>query len=488
MPFNLEAEQSLLGCILIDQVEQMEIISALTESDFLSESHKKIFSAMLEINLQNKPCDIVTVADQLQKSAQLENVGGFGYLTELTQKIPSSANYGEYLDIVLRDGVLRRLITGANKIIEDATNSADSLKSLQFAEKTVFDISELKESKNLEPAANYYDEVINNFETVSKDKNAFIGLKTGFSRLDYYTNGLKKGNLIILAARPSVGKTTFAMNIAENVALKKDAAVAVFSLEMTRTELAQRLLCSVANVRMDEAVKGTLADNDSEGFKRLFEARKLLGKAKIYIDDSSGVTPQDILSKCRRFKARNNGKLDLVIVDHLQLMETAKKSESRQQEVTDISKNLKMVAKELDVPLMALSQLSRQVTGRKGGKPMLSDLRESGAIEQDADIVFFLHRPEAVTGVADDKANVPKTTELIIAKNRQGACEKFELNFKGEYCKFVDVSYNTGINPPPKTRADIQREQADARYNSSETDMLTEEDLNSLPIPPEEPF
>ena len=490
MPYNLEAEQSLLGCILIDQVEQMEIISSLAESDFLSESHKKIFSAMRDINVQNKPCDIVTVADSLSKAGQLENVGGFGYLTELTQKIPSSANYGEYLDIVTRDGLLRRLITGANKIIEDATVSTDSQRSLQFAEKTVFDISEQKENRNLESVAKYYDEVIGNFELISKDKNAFIGLKTGFSRLDYYTNGLKKGNLIILAARPSVGKTTFAMNIAENVALKKNAVVAVFSLEMTRVELAQRLLCSVANVRMDEAVKGTLADNDSEGFVRLFEAKKLLTKAKIFIDDSSGVTPQDILSKCRRLKARNEGKLDLVIVDHLQLMETAKKSDSRQQEVTDISKNLKMVAKELDVPLIALSQLSRQVTGRKGGKPMLSDLRESGAIEQDADMVFFLHRPEAVEGPSDEKSNTPKTTELIIAKNRQGACEKFELSFRGEYCKFTDMVY-TGQTPPPKTRSDIERERADEKYYEDDKNFgsLSEEDLNSLPIPSEdEPF
>lgn len=485
MPYNLEAEQSLLGCILIDQVEQMEIISALTETDFLAESHKKIFAAMQEINHDNKPCDLVTVSDYLQKAGELENVGGFAYLTELTQTIPSSANFGEYLHIVSRDGLLRRLITGSNSIIKNAMQSSDSQKSLQFAEKTIFDISEMKDSKNLEPISDYFDEVIGGFELISKDKNAFVGLKTGFSRLDYYTNGLRRGNLIILAARPSVGKTTFAMNIAENVALKKNAVVAVFSLEMTRTELAQRMLCSVANVRMDEAVKGTLADNDSEGFSRLFEAKKLLTKAKIMVDDSSGVTPQDILSKCRRLKARNDGKLDLIIVDHMQLMETAKKMESRQQEITDISKNLKMVAKELDVPIIALSQLSRQVTGRKGGKPMLSDLRESGAIEQDADMVFFLHRPEAVEGPSEEKDNKPKTTELIIAKNRQGACEKFELTFKGEYCKFVDKIYSN-ITPPPMTRADKERESADERYREDNFNSLSNEDLDGIMPPPED--
>ncbi|MBP5373076.1 MAG: replicative DNA helicase [Clostridia bacterium] len=494
MPYNLEAEQSILGCIIIDQVMQMDAVSELTEDDFLMESHKKIFAAMREIISQNKPVDLVTLADLLQKDGELERVGGIAYLTELTQKIPSSANYGEYLDITKRDGILRRLITSANRIIEDATDSKDSVRSLQFAEKEIFDISEARERHSLDRVGEFFNEVIDKFERISKDKNALIGLKTGFTRLDYYTNGLQKGNLIILAARPSVGKTTFAMNIAENVGTKKDAVVAVFSLEMTKVELAQRMLCSVGSVKMDDALKGKLADVDPDGFKRLFEAQKLLSQTKIFIDDSTKVTPQDILSKCRRLKARQGGKLDLIIVDHIQLMESAKMGiESRQQEVTDISRNLKMIAKELDVPLLALSQLSRQVTGRKGGRPMLSDLRESGAIEQDADVVMFLHRPEAVSGPQEGSdGSKPSTTELIIAKNRNGICDRLELNFDGAYCKFTNVDYSNATPPAQKTQSDYRRDAAERRSNEQREDDFSsfqDEDVNSLnPPDEEEPF
>ena len=490
MPYNLEAEQSILGCIMIDQVMQMDVVSELSEDDFLMESHKKIFAAMRAIVSQNKPVDLVTLADLLQKDGELERVGGISYLTELTQKIPSSANYGEYLGITKRDGILRRLITGANKIIEDANESKDSLASLQFAEKIVFDISEEKERHSLDRIGEYFNEVIDKFERIGKDKNALIGLKTGFTRLDYFTNGLQRGNLVILAARPSVGKTTFVMNIAENVAMKKDAVIAVFSLEMTKVELAQRMLCSVASVKMDDALKGKLADVDPDGFKRLFEAQKLLSQTKIFIDDSTKVTPQDILSKCRRLKARQGGRLDLIVVDHIQLMESAKKDiESRQQEVTDISRNLKMIAKELDVPLIALSQLSRQVTGRKGGKPMLSDLRESGAIEQDADVVMFLHRPEAVEGPKEDSnSNQPSLTELIIAKNRNGICDRVELVFNGAMCKFVNYDYSKAV-PSPKTSADRKREGSAANSSDDEFQSLSEDDINSMNPPDEdEPF
>ena len=386
MPYNLEAEQSVLGCILIDQTVQTDIAAELHESDFLVESHKKIITAIKDIAATNKPVDLVTLADLMQKNGTLEDAGGIAYLTELTRTVPSSANYRQYLDIVLRDGVLRRLINSSNAIIEDAMTSIDSQKSLTQAEKLIFDISESNERKGLEKIGGYFQPVLDRFEKLEKDKSFFTGLKTGFTRLDFLTNGLHKGNLVIIAARPSVGKTTFVMNIVENLAMKQDAAVAVFALEMTREELAQRMLCSVANVRMDDALKGRLTEKDPESLKRLWEAQKLLNNAKIYVDESSMVTPTDILSKCRRMKMRYG--LDMIVVDHIQLMNSAKKGvESRQQEVTDISRNLKMIAKELDVPVVALSQLSRQSTGRKDGRPILSDLRESGAIEQDADLV-----------------------------------------------------------------------------------------------------
>ncbi len=480
MPYNLEAEQSVLGCILIDQTVQMDIASELHESDFLVESHKKIITAIKDIAATNKPVDLVTLADLMQKNGTLEESGGIAYLTELTRTVPSSANYRQYLDIVLRDGVLRRLINSSNAIIEDAMTSIDSQKSLTQAEKLIFDISESNERKGLEKIGGYFQPVLDRFEKLEKDKNFFTGLKTGFTRLDFLTNGLHKGNLVIIAARPSVGKTTFVMNIVENLAMKQNAAVAVFALEMTREELAQRMLCSVANVRMDDALKGKLTEKDPESLKRLWEAQKLLNNAKIYVDESSMVTPTDILSKCRRMKMRYG--LDMIVVDHIQLMNSAKKGvESRQQEVTDISRNLKMIAKELDVPVLALSQLSRQSTGRKDGRPILSDLRESGAIEQDADLVIFLHKPDMVEGPKEGQGNKPMITEVIVAKNRNGMIASFQVLFKGEFVKFVNYT-GSGFEgkPTPPTAEDKRREEADSATAEESYSSLDDSELKSL--------
>ncbi len=445
MPYNLEAERSVLGCILIDQMIQFEIIGELRTDDFLVDSHKKIFNAMREIANLNQPIDIVTLSDNLQKSGTLEDIGGIAYLTLLTTVIPSSANYRQYLDLVVRDGVLRRLINGSNKIIENASSSKDSNASLDFAQKTVFDIAEQKDKHNLEKIGNYFGEVMDTFEKLEKDKNFLTGINTGFTELDRMTNGLHKGNLVIVAARPSVGKTTFVMNIAENIALKDDKAViAVFALEMTKVELAQRMMCSVGNVSMDDALKGKLSENDPDSLSRLWEAAKIMNSKNIFIDESSLQTPQSVLNKCRRLKAQM-GRLDLVVVDHMQLMDTAEQKESRQQQITDISRRLKTAAKELDVPLIALSQLSRQVTSRNGGKgrPVLSDLRESGAIEQDADVVIFLHRPEAKAEEGEEGKVKQQSTELrevLIEKNRNGRTGMFTVLFKGMYVKFVNYT------------------------------------------------
>lgn len=478
MPYNLEAEQSILGCILIDQVVQPDIITSLKVDDFLVESHRLIFEAIQDVYNSNVPVDLVTLSDILQKNAVLEKVGGILYLTELTRIIPSSANFSQYLDIVKRDGVLRRLITGSNKIIEDATQSLDSKKSLSFAEQTIFDISEDNQKHGLDRLSAYAQPVIEMFEQIEKNKDYFIGLKTGFYRLDYMTNGLHKGNLIILAARPSVGKTTLAMNIVEHIAIKEKKVVAVFALEMTKQELAQRMLCSVGNVSMDDALKGKLTDKDPKSYKRLWDAQKQIDEAKIFVDESSQVTPQDILSKCRRLKLRHG--LDLIVVDHIQLMDSAKKNvESRQQQVTDISRGLKMIAKELDVPVIALSQLSRQVTSRKGGKPVLSDLRESGAIEQDADLVLFIHRPDKDADPEDVKKAKPNLTELIIAKNRNGTCGEIELIFKGEYVKFVSSTNYSG-EAPEYGNNNIQKVEVDALYDDDD-----DFDVNDL-VPPDE--
>ena len=440
LPYNLEAEQSLLGSILIDMELQFEIMSKLKEDDFYLESHKLIFAAMYSVQAENKPIDLVTLSDALEKATTLEKAGGMEYLTDLTRVTPSASNYEYYYDIVKRDSTLRKLIRASDKIAKDANSSNDHQRSVAFAEKEIYNISEQLDTSTLVNINTSFSGVLDKFEHIQKDKNYYQGLKTGFTGLDDLTNGLHNGNLIILAARPSVGKTTFAMNIVENVAIREKAVCAVFALEMTRDELAQRMICSIANVSAQSALKGKLSDDD---WQKLWQAQKVFAETKIFIDDTSMTTCPEILSKCRRLKSRA-GRLDLVVVDHIQLMNATKKSDSRQQEVTEISRGLKMIAKELNVPVLALSQLSRQVTGRKGQRPVLSDLRESGAIEQDADIVAFIHRPDLTADEKEKSSGKIKegVAEIILAKNRSGACESFELVFKGEKSKFINMPAN----------------------------------------------
>ena len=459
LPYNLEAEQSILGAILIDMELQFDIVSKLKENDFYLESHKLIFTSMSTIINKNKPVDIVTLSDDMEKCATLEKAGGIDYITELARTTPSAANYQYYLDIVKRDSTLRKLIRSADAIVKDAQGSSDYFKSVAFAEKSIYDISEELDTSTLSNITAEFSGILKKYENIQKDKNYFQGLKTGFTGLDELTNGFHAGNLVILAARPSIGKTTFAMNIVENMAIREKAVCAVFALEMTKEELAQRMLCSVSNVSNQDALKGKLEDED---WQKLWEAQKVLADSKIYVDDTSMTTCPEILSKCRRLKSRE-GKLDLIVVDHIQLMNAVKSSDSRQQEVTEISRGLKMIAKELEVPVLALSQLSRLVTGRKGMRPMLSDLRESGAIEQDADIVMFIHRPDLA---AEDKeveqGKVKKNVaEIILAKNRAGQCESFELLFKGERSKFVNMpaNYMADIEPPSTRKERLARSQ-----------------------------
>ena len=447
MPYNLEAEQSVLGSILIDMELQFEIISKLKEGDFYLESHKLIFAAMFQISSANTPVDLVTLSDVMEKNATLEKVGGIDYLTSLARMTPSAANYNYYLDIVKRDSTLRKLIRSADKISEDSRNSTDYLKSVAFAEKCIYDISEQLDTSTLSNINTAFNTILDKFENIQKDKDYFQGLKTGFTELDRMTNGLHAGNLVILAARPSIGKSTLAMNIVENIAIKEKAVCAFFALEMTKEELAQRVMCSVGGVSNQSALKGKLEDED---WQRLWQAQKILNDTCIYVDDTSMTTCAEILSKCRRLKSRE-GKLDLVVVDHIQLMNAIKSSDSRQQEIT-----------ELDIPVIALSQLSRQVTGRKGQKPVLSDLRESGAIEQDADIVMFIHRPDLAAEEKElEQGKVKKNVaQIIIAKNRAGECGEFDLLFQGEKSKFINppASYINDIAAPPeKGRGGLKR-------------------------------
>lgn len=441
MPHSLEAEQALLGCLLLDTRIQVEIAAFLKEEDFFAESHRYIFRAMQEIINANQPVDMVTLTDALEKSGTLQQAGGIQYVAELTNVMPSSANYQRYLDIVTRDSLLRKLIKGSSEIIDNCKTSMDKAAALSFAEKTVYDISNEEDSSEIVKIGNVIPAVMNKLDQLTNDKSSLKGIKTGFYGLDNIINGLHNGALIILAARPAVGKTSLAMNIVENVAMQ-GYSCAVFSLEMAKEEIGERLLCSVAGVSMENAKKGKM--NKSEWLK-IAKAREELRDAKIFIDDSAVIRPREIISKCRRIKRRYG--LDFVMVDYIGLMtpDKTRASDSRQNEIAEISRSLKILAKELNIPVLALSQLNRAVETRKG-RPQLSDLRESGAIEQDADIVMFIHRPDkSATEKEIAEGKVQKNVaEVIVEKNRSGRTDVVKLYFKGECTKFLNLNEQTG--------------------------------------------
>ena len=440
MPHSIEAEQAILGCCLIDENVPIDVMAALNANDFYVEAHKQIFDAMMSIYSNNVAIDFVTITDQLEKNNLLESVGGIDYITTLTNIIPSAANFKHYLDIVKRCSVLRKLISSSQKIIENSYESESAEDAIGFAEKEIFDIASKQDTSSLEQMENALNKVIEKLDLIAKDKNALKGISTGYTDFDAITNGLQNSDLILLAARPGVGKTSFAMNIVNYAATKGKKKCAVFSLEMPKTQIAQRSLFSVANVSMEKGLKGELSVDE---WKSLWAAKKELAESGIYVDDSSMNKATDILSKCRRLK-REKG-LDLVMIDYLQLMTGSSKnsSENRQQEISEITRSLKIAARELDVPIILLSQLSRAVESRKDHRPMLSDLRESGANEQDADIVLFIYKPDMYNDVVNE--DEPNTCEVIIAKHRNGPIGTVKLKWVGEYTKFVNLKDYTKI-------------------------------------------
>ncbi len=460
MPHSLEAEQALLGCLLLDTKIQVEVAGTIKENDFFAESHRQIFSAMESIIIANQPVDLVTLSDVLEKRGILESVGGIDYLTELTGVLPSAANYQRYTDIVKRDSMLRKLIEGSAEIVEDCKSSTDEIASLAKAEKIVFDISNTADTSTMKPIGSILPEVMTKLDELSHDKSSYHGIKTQFKGIDNLLNGLHGSDLVVIAARPATGKTSFAMNIVENVALQ-GYSCAVFSLEMGKEQLAQRMLCSVANVSMEHALKGQLKKDEWVNIAR---AKEKLSGAKIYIDDSAAVTPQELLSKCRRLSKKHG--LDLVMVDYIQLMASGsrRKDDNRQQEITEISRNLKILAKEINVPVLALSQLSRAVEARKG-RPQLSDLRESGAIEQDADIVMFIHRPDknATEKELEENKVQKNIAEILVEKHRNGPTGMVKLYFKGECTKFVNL---TADGEPEDAASDKKVEVSAEGYES----------------------
>jgi len=441
LPSSLEAEQAVLACVLIDEEAPLNILANLKAEEFYSQAHKTIYQKMLDIYAENKPVDFITLVDKLERANELETVGGLDYISSLSNNLPSASNFKHYLGIVKNNAKLRSLIDAGQKITEKAFEKDNSKEVMAFAEKQIFDLAQSDDTSALEHIEKGLKKVIDKFDLIAKDSSVLRGIPTGFKEFDHITNGLQNSDLILLAARPGVGKTSLAMNIINNSSIIHGKKCAVFSLEMPMEQLAQRSLCSVACVNMEKALNGTLTEKD---WQALWTANKTLNGSSIFIDDNGLNTPMDILSKCRRLK-REKG-LDLIMIDYLQLMKSGLNTENRVLEISDITRNLKIAAKDLNVPIILLSQLSRAVETRNDHRPMLSDLRDSGAIEQDADIVLFIYNPAKYNDVVseDDEGII----ELEIAKHRNGSTGKIKLRWIGEWLTFVDKDKNINFNKP----------------------------------------
>ncbi|HOB20776.1 MAG TPA: replicative DNA helicase, partial [Candidatus Atribacteria bacterium] len=418
-PHNIEAEQSVLGSMLLDKEAVAAATEVLQSDDFYVEAHKEIYEAILDIYDSGTPVDLVTVVEALRQRGSLEAVGGGAYISDLSMAVPSTANVRYYIKIVEEKSILRRLISASNEIICDSYEAAEDLDLIiDSAEKKIFDISQRKNTRTFEHVKTILLETYNKIEELTKNKGRIVGLETGFTDFDMRTSGLQPSDLILVAARPSMGKSSFAINIAQYAAVHNKVPVAIFSLEMSKDQLVQRMLSSETNVELQKIRTGNLNEDD---WMRLVQAAEPLSQAPIFIDDTPGISAMEIRSKARRLKMEHG--LGLIVIDYLQLMSGRGKAESRQQEVSEISRSLKALARELDVPVIALSQLSRAPEARQDHRPMLSDLRESGAIEQDADLVVFLYRDEYYNPETEKK----NIAEAIIAKQRNGPTGVVEL-------------------------------------------------------------
>lgn len=429
-PHSVESEQSILGSILLDKDAIITVAETITPSDFYKDAHRVIYESMMALNNKNEPIDMVTLTDELRKRGYLDDIGGVTYLTSLSTIVPTTSNVKYYADIVKEKSVLRQLIKASNDIINLGYGSGESAEDvLDFAEKKIFDISQERTNDDFKPINQVLMDTYDMIESIYSNKSDVTGVTTGFKDLNKKINGLQRTDLILVAARPAMGKTAFALNLVQNAAIKGNASVAVFSLEMSKEQLAQRMIAAQSNVELKKMKTGTLNDAD---WPRIISAMAVMSDAKIFIDDTPGIKINELRSKCRKLKMEQG--LDLVMIDYLQLMESDSKNESRQQEISKISRSLKILAKELDCPVVALSQLSRAPEQRADHRPVLSDLRESGAIEQDADIVMFLYRDEYYHSDSEKK----DLAEVIIAKNRHGETGSVELVWMGSIQRFGD--------------------------------------------------
>ncbi len=426
-PQNIEAEESVLGSMLIEAGAVLTASELLTPEDFYKETHRIIFRRMLEMAEAQEAVDMVTLSDKLRATGELERVGGLSELARLANFVPTAANVEYYAKIVADKAVIRRLIGAATEIAASAYRGTDDLEDLlDKAEQQIFQVAQRRSRQGYVALKDVLVETLEKLEHLAAHGAETLGVPSGLGDLDRITTGFQPSDLIILAARPSVGKSTLAGNIARNACLRAEVPVIIFSLEMSKEQVAQRLLCSEAAIPSQKLRNGFL---DEDEWRRLSTALGRLGEAKIFIDDTPGVSVMEIRTKCRRLKAEHG--LGMIIVDYLQLMRSTHKAENRQQEISEISRSLKGLARELDVPVIALSQLSRAVEQRQKQIPQLSDLRESGAIEQDADIVMFLY--------SDPEMEQQNTIELIVAKQRNGPTGSIRLFFSKDIGRFEDL-------------------------------------------------
>ncbi len=433
-PQNIDAEQAVLGAMLIKKEAIAEVSQLLRPEDFYRDAHKIIYEAMLTLFNRNEPADIVTVTNYLNNESQLDKVGGIAFVTALANVVPTAANVIYHANIVREKADLRHLINTATDIAGMAYEAADDVADvIDKSEKMIMEVANRQNVSAFTPMKDIVIETFDKINLLYESKGGLTGIPSGFRDLDALTSGLQASDLILVAARPSMGKTAFTLNIAANVALKSKKTVAFFSLEMSKQQLVQRMLCSEGGIDSQKLKNGDLSNED---WDKLVRTADRVSSAPLYIDDTAGITVMELRSKARRLKAEHG--LDLIIIDYLQLMQGRGRggSDNRQQEISEISRSLKAVARELNVPVIALSQLSRSVESRQIKRPMLSDLRESGSLEQDADIVMFLYREDYY----DPETTNKNITEVIVAKHRNGPVDTIRMFFTKQFTRFNDLS------------------------------------------------
>ena len=437
-PHSVEAEQSVLGGLMLDNDAWLQVVEKLTAQDFYRRDHAAIFRAVEALANDNKPYDIITLSQWLDTQQQLEMVGGIQYLAQLADNTPTAANIAAYADIVRDRAVLRNLIRAGTEIAETGfrPEGRATAELIDIAERTVFELAERESRgrKGFQRMRDLLKTAIERIDELFQRDNPITGVATGYYELDGMTSGLQPSDLVIIAGRPSMGKTAFAINIAQNVAVKEKLAVAVFSMEMPSEQLAMRMLSSIGRIDQHKVRTGKLGDDD---WPRLTHAVGVLSDVNLYIDDTPALTPGDLRARCRRLAREQQ--LGLIVIDYLQLMTVPGSTENRATEISEISRSLKALAKELNVPVIALSQLNRGLEQRSDKRPVMSDLRESGAIEQDADLIMFIYRDEVYNEDSADKG----VAEIIIGKQRNGPIGSRKLRFFGEYTTFENLAFDS---------------------------------------------